>query len=41
MLTVCVGLVFGSKDVEFHTICLLQCSININTVEVDLQSDSL
>ena len=34
-------LVFGSKFVQFCIICSLQNSININTVEVDLYSDSL
>ena len=35
MFTVCVGLVFRSKYVQFPIICSLQYSININTVEVD------
>ena len=41
MLTVCVGLVFRSKYVQFPIICSLQYSININTVEVDPHSDLL
>ena len=40
--SVCVGLVFASKYVQFCIIyCLLQSIIIINTVEVDLHSDSL
>ena len=35
MFTVCVGLVFRSKYVQFPIICSLQYSININTVGVD------
>ncbi len=35
MFSVCVGLVFCSKYVQFPIICSLQYSININTVEVD------
>ena len=35
MFTVCVGLVFRSKYVQFPIICSLQYSININIVEVD------
>ena len=41
MLTVCVGLVFRSKYVQFPINCSLQYSININTVEVDPHSDLL
>ena len=41
MSTVCVGLVFRSKYVQFPIICSLQYSININTVEVDPHSDLL
>ena len=32
MFTVCVGLVFRGKYVQFPIICPLQYSININTV---------
>ncbi len=39
MFTVCVGLVFRSKYVQFSIICSLQYSKNINTVEVDPHSD--
>ncbi len=42
MFTVCVGLVFCSKYVQFPITCIpLQYSININTVEVDPHSDLL
>ena len=41
MFTVCVGLVFRSKYVQFPIICSLQYSLNINTVEVDPHSDLL
>ncbi len=41
MFTVCVGLVFRSKYVQFPIIRSLQYSININTVEVDPHSDLL
>ena len=41
MSTVCVGLVFGNKYVQFCIICSLQYSINLNTVEVDLHLDSM
>ncbi len=41
MLTVCVGLVFCSKYVQFPIICSLPYIININTVEVDPHSDLL
>ncbi len=41
MFTVCVGLVFRSKYVQFPIICSLQYSININTVEVDPHSNLL
>ena len=41
MFTVCVGLVFRSKYVQFPIICSLLYSININTVEIDPQSDLL
>ena len=41
MFTVCDGLVFRSKYVQFPIICSLQYSININTVEVDPHSDLL
>ena len=41
MFTVCVGLVFRSKYVQFPIICSLQYSININTIEVDPHSDLL
>ncbi len=41
MFTVCVGLVFGSKYVQFPIICSFQYSININTVEVDPHSNIL
>ncbi len=40
MFTVCVGLVFRSKYVQFPIICSLQYSININTVEVDPHSEA-
>ena len=39
MFTVCVGLVFRSKYVQFPIICFLQYSININTVKVDPHSE--
>ncbi len=35
MFTVCVGLMFCSKCMQFLVICSLQHNININTVEVD------
>ncbi len=41
MSTVCVGLVFRSKYVQFPIICSHQYSINYNTVEVDPNSDLL
>ncbi len=41
MFTVCVGLVFRSKYVQFPIICSLQYSININTVGVDPHPDLL
>ncbi len=41
MFTACVGLVFRSKYLQFSTICSLQYSININTVELDPHSDLL
>ena len=41
MFTVCVGLVFRSKCVQFPIICSFQYSININTVKVDPHSDLL
>ena len=41
MSTVCVGVVFRSKYVQFPIICSLEYSININTVEVDPHSDLL
>ena len=41
MFTVCVGLVFRSKSVQFPIICSLQYSIKVNTVEVDPHSDLL
>ncbi len=41
MFTVCVGLVFRSKYVQFPIICSLQYNININTVAVDPHSDLL
>ena len=41
MFTVCVGLVFRSKYVQFPIICSLQYSINISTVVVDPHSDLL
>ncbi len=41
MFTVCVGLVFCSKYVQFPLISSFQYSININTVEVDPHSDLL
>ena len=41
MFTVCLGLVFRSKYVQFPIICSLQYSININMVEVDPHSDIL
>ncbi len=41
MFTVCVGLVFRSKYVQFPIICSLQYSIKVNTVEVDPHSDLL
>ena len=34
MSTGYVGLVFGSKYVQFRIICLLQDSINTNTVDI-------
>ena len=41
MFTVCVGLVFRGKYVQFPIICSVQYSINTNTVEVDPHSDLL
>ena len=41
MFMVCVGLVFGSKNVQFHIICSFRHSINISTAEDDSHSDSL
>ena len=41
MFTVCVGLMFHTKYVQFLIICSLLYSININTVEVDPHSDLL
>ncbi len=41
MFTVCVGLVFRSKYLQFPIICFLQYITNINTVEVDPHSDLL
>ena len=41
MFMVCVGLVFGSKNVQFHIICSFYDSISINTTDVDPHSDSL
>ena len=41
MFTVCVGLVFRSKSVQFPIICSPQYSIKVNTVEVDPHSDLL
>lgn len=41
MFIACVDLVFGSKNMQFHIICLLQYSIGINTNEVGPHSDSL
>ena len=41
MFTVCVGLKFFSKYVQLRTICSLQYSININTVQVDPHSNLL
>ena len=41
MFTVCVDLMFDSKYVQICIICSVQYSINMNTVEVDLHSDSL
>ena len=40
MFMLCVGLVFGSKNVQFHIICSPQNSIRVNTVEVDPHPDS-
>ena len=39
MFMVCVGLVFGSKNMQFHIICSFYNSISINTTEVDPYSD--
>ncbi len=41
MFTVCVGLMFRSKYMQFPVIFFLQYSININIVEVDPHSDLL
>ncbi len=41
MFTVCVGLMFRSKYVQFTISCSLQYSININTVKVDPHLDLL
>ena len=41
IFAVCVDLVFGSKCVQFHEICLLQCSTIINTFWVDPHSELL
>ena len=41
MFMICIGLVFGSKNVQFHIICSFQHSININTTEIDPHPDSL
>ena len=41
MFTVCLGLVFRSKYVQFLIICSLQYSLNFITVEVDPHSDLL
>ena len=41
MFTVCAGLMFRSKYVQFPIICSLQYSININTGRVDPHSDLL
>ena len=38
---VCVGLMFGNKNMQFHIICSLYYSISINASEVDPPSDSL
>ena len=35
------GLVFGSKNVQFHIVCSLQYSVNINTVEPESHPDLL
>ena len=39
MFMVCVGLVFGSKNMRFHIICSFYYSISINTIEVDPHSN--
>ena len=41
MITVCIGLLFGSKYVQFCIIFSVLYSININTIEIDPHSDSL
>ena len=41
MFSLCVGLVFRSKHVQFPIICSLQYSINVNAVEVDPHSNLL
>ena len=40
MFTVCVGLVLVSKYVQFRTIYSFQYSININTLEIDVLTNS-
>ena len=39
MFMVCVGLVFGSKNMLFHIIRSFYHSIRINTTEIDPHSD--
>ena len=34
MFMVCVGLMFGRKNMQFHIICSFYYSISINTTEV-------
>ena len=41
MFMVCVGLVLGSKNVQFHIICSYYYSISVNTTKVDPHSDFL
>ena len=37
----CVGLVFNSKNVQFHITCSFKYNISINATVVDPHSDSL
>ena len=38
MFTVCVGLVFSGKYVQFQIICTLSCGIIVDTFKVTLYS---